>query len=103
MIVKLRPGDLQNNKYRLNILTECKANVRSIFEGIDIQVLLTHNIETSIPITSKTYINHDALRNVELNEWLIDKQFVPYETGNPPTLLFWLSDSRKKLIFIDKV
>ncbi len=99
MILCLRPGNLNNGTYRLNIPAGSQPVMHDLFDNELITIILNHDLVISVDGNSQTFLNHNALCSVELNDWLNAINAVPYELGNPPNLLFWLVEQPKCLIF----
>jgi hypothetical protein len=99
MILVLRPGNLNNGNYKLNIPDDNQAIMHDLFDGEPITMILNHDLVISVDGNALTFLNHNALQSVELNEWLTEINAVPYKLGNPPNLVFWLVEQARCLIF----
>lgn len=88
--INLRPGSLQNNRYKLNIPVSHREAVQSAFADQSIVLILNHQRVIEIPNTNPTYRNHNAFAHSEITEWLQEINAIPYPKGNPPSLAFSL-------------
>lgn len=95
MEIILRPGDLQNGNYRLNIPIMFRGSIENSFATQPIIIILNHETVVEIPNDNLTYVNWHALADARISAWLHEIHAVPYEAGNPPEISFSLVNTSR--------